>query len=158
MRRYFSRRLDSFRKAHHHSRIAMEYTAARGRELGMQRRNFLKFSLGTAALAALSSRASAQSAVKEIRIGYQKNGVLVITRQQAALEKHFATQGIEVKWVEFSSGPPMMEAMNVGSVDYGAVDDSPPVLPRPQARRSFMRQASRLPTVRASWSRRILDR
>jgi len=32
-----------------------------------------------------------------------------------------------VKWVEFSSGPPMMEAMNVGSVDYGAVGDSPPI-------------------------------
>jgi hypothetical protein len=32
-----------------------------------------------------------------------------------------------VKWVEFSSGPPMLEAINVGSVDFGAVGDSPPV-------------------------------
>jgi len=93
----------------------------------MQRRDFLKLSIGTAAAAAFASPAIAQGAVKEIRIGYQKNGVLVITRQQAALEKHFSQQGIEVKWVEFSSGPPMMEAMNVGSVDYGAVGDSPPV-------------------------------
>ncbi|MBW7971248.1 sulfonate ABC transporter substrate-binding protein [Bradyrhizobium sp. BR 10289] len=93
----------------------------------MQRRDFLKLSVGAAAAAAFAPRASAQGALKEIRIGYQKNGVLVITRQQAALEKHFSAQGIEVKWVEFSSGPPMMEAMNVGSVDYGAVGDSPPV-------------------------------
>ncbi|WP_409192146.1 sulfonate ABC transporter substrate-binding protein [Bradyrhizobium sp. RDM4] len=93
----------------------------------MQRRDFLKLSVGTAAAATFATRANAQAGVKEIRIGYQKNGVLVITRQQAALEKHFAPQGIEVKWVEFSSGPPMMEAMNVGSVDYGAVGDSPPV-------------------------------
>ncbi|WP_020508684.1 sulfonate ABC transporter substrate-binding protein [Bradyrhizobium sp. WSM2793] len=93
----------------------------------MQRRDFLKLSIGTAAAAAFASPAIAQGAVKEIRIGYQKNGVLVITRQQAALEKHFVPLGIEVKWVEFSSGPPMMEAMNVGSVDYGAVGDSPPV-------------------------------
>ncbi|WP_314960096.1 sulfonate ABC transporter substrate-binding protein [Bradyrhizobium cosmicum] len=93
----------------------------------MQRRDFLKLSVGTAAAAAFAPRANAQGTVKEIRIGYQKNGVLVITRQQAALEKHFAPLGIEVKWVEFSSGPPMMEAMNVGSVDYGAVGDSPPV-------------------------------
>lgn len=92
----------------------------------MQRRDFLKLSVGTAAAATFATRANAQAGV-EIRIGYQKNGVLVITRQQAALEKHFAPQGIEVKWVEFSSGPPMMEAMNVGSVDYGAVGDSPPV-------------------------------
>ena len=93
----------------------------------MKRREFLKLSLGTAAIAALSTRVRAEANVKEIRIGYQKNGVLVIARQQSTLEKHFAPQGIEVKWVEFSSGPPMMEAMNVGSIDYGAVGDSPPV-------------------------------
>jgi sulfonate transport system substrate-binding protein len=93
----------------------------------MKRREFLKFSLGTAAVVALSRETRAQADTKEVRIGYQKNGVLVIARQQAALEKHLAPQGIEVKWVEFSSGPPMLEAMNVGSVDYGAVGDSPPV-------------------------------
>jgi sulfonate transport system substrate-binding protein len=93
----------------------------------MKRREFLKFSLGTAAAVAMSQRASAQAGLKEIRIGYQKNGVLVIARQQATLEEHFAPQGIVVKWIEFSSGPPMMEAMNVGSVDYGAVGDSPPI-------------------------------
>src|ERR1700754_3216552 len=102
-------------------------TAARGPEFGMQRRDFLKLSVGTAAAAAFASRANAQGAVKEIRIGYQKTGVLVVTRQRATLEKNFAPQGIAVKWVEFSSGPPMMEAMNAGSIDYGAVGDSPPV-------------------------------
>lgn len=93
----------------------------------MRRRDFLKLSAGTIVAGAVSRRASAQASVKEIRIGYQKNGVLVIARQQAVLEQHFAAQGIGVKWVEFSSGPPMMEAMNVGAVDYGAVGDSPPV-------------------------------
>src|ERR1700688_4829443 len=96
-------------------------------EIVMKRREFLKLSIGTAAVAALSREARAQAGVKEIRIGYQKNGVLVIARQQATLEKHFASQGIAVKWVEFSSGPPMLEAMNVGSIDYGAVGDSPPI-------------------------------
>jgi sulfonate transport system substrate-binding protein len=93
----------------------------------MKRREFLKLSLGTAAVATLSQRARAQAEIKQIRIGYQKNGVLVIARQQATLERHFTPQGIDVKWVEFSSGPPMLEAMNVGSIDYGAVGDSPPV-------------------------------
>src|SRR5258707_6659287 len=32
-----------------------------------------------------------------------------------------------MKWIEFSSEPPMLEAMNVGSIDYGAVGDSPPI-------------------------------
>ncbi|MFB9268417.1 aliphatic sulfonate ABC transporter substrate-binding protein [Bradyrhizobium erythrophlei] len=94
----------------------------------MKRREFLKLSLGSAAVAALlSRRAGAEGGVKEIRIGYQKNGVLVVARQRAALEDHFKPLGVEVKWIEFSSGPPMMEAMNVGSVDYGAVGDSPPI-------------------------------
>jgi sulfonate transport system substrate-binding protein len=98
-----------------------------GLEIAMKRREFLKLSLATAAGAALSQRVHAQAGLKEIRIGYQKNGVLVIARQQATLEQHFAPEGIAVKWVEFSSGPPMLEAMNVGSIDYGAVGDSPPV-------------------------------
>jgi len=93
----------------------------------MKRRELLKFSLGAAAIAALSPEARGQAGVKEIRIGYQKNGVLVIARQRSALEDHFKPLGIGVKWVEFSSGPPMMEAINVGSIDYGAVGDSPPV-------------------------------
>jgi sulfonate transport system substrate-binding protein len=66
-------------------------------ETAMKRREFLKFSLGTAAVIALSREARAQADIKEIRIGYQKNGVLVIARRQATLEKHFAPQGIEVK-------------------------------------------------------------
>jgi sulfonate transport system substrate-binding protein len=98
-----------------------------GQETAMKRREFLKLSVATAAMAAWSRQVRAQTAVTEIRIGYQKNGVLVIARQQATLEKHFASQGIAVKWVEFSSGPPMLEAMNVGSIDYGAVGDSPPI-------------------------------
>jgi sulfonate transport system substrate-binding protein len=93
----------------------------------MKRRDFLKLSTGFAAASAMSSHSFAESGLREIRVGYQKNGVLVIARQRAALENHFRPQGIDVKWVEFSSGPPMMEAMNVGSIDYGAVGDSPPV-------------------------------
>jgi sulfonate transport system substrate-binding protein len=100
-------------------------------EIVMKRREFLKWSIGSAAVAVVSRSAGARddikASVKEIRIGYQKNGVLVITRQRAALEQHFAPQGIDVKWVEFSSGPPMLEAMSVGSIDYGAVGDMPPI-------------------------------
>ncbi len=97
----------------------------------MKRRGFLRWLVAscaiTAAVAPASLFAQGVSAPKEIRIGYQKNGVLVIARQQAALEKHFSGQGIQVKWVEFSSGPPMLEAMSAGSVDFGAVGDSPPI-------------------------------
>lgn len=95
----------------------------------MQRRQFLA-SAGLAALAVTSigsRRGYAQSAIKELRIGYQKSGVLVIARQRASLEKAFAPKSIAINWVEFSSGPPMLEAMNNGRVDVGAVGDSPPI-------------------------------
>jgi sulfonate transport system substrate-binding protein len=128
--RYFFQVLDSFIKRNHHPGIASSRTS-RARSSGvfckMKRREFLRLSFGSAAIAALASRARADVGVKEIRIGYQKNGVLVVARQQATLENHFKPQGIDVKWVEFSSGPPLMEAMNVGSIDYGAVGDTPPV-------------------------------
>ena len=97
----------------------------------MQRRQFLKLSLlgATAGLAGAGARAQTRDAtdLKELRVGYQKNGVLVIARQQAVLEKKNAPFGIDVKWVEFASGPPMLEAMNAGSVDIGQVGDTPPI-------------------------------
>jgi sulfonate transport system substrate-binding protein len=92
----------------------------------MKRREFLGLSIGGAA-AAMLPPVHAQTPVKEIRIGYQKTGVLVIARQQAVLEKEFADRQVAIKWVEFTSGPPMMEAMSTGSVDFGAVGDSPPI-------------------------------
>ena len=70
----------------------------------MKRREFLKLSLGAAAVASVSPVARAQTPLKEIRIGYQKTGVLVIARQQAVLEKRFAARQIGIKWIEFTSG------------------------------------------------------
>jgi sulfonate transport system substrate-binding protein len=93
----------------------------------MKRREFLKLSLGAAAVASLSPGVRAQASLKEIRIGYQKTGVLVIARQQAVLEKRFAGRQIGIKWIEFTSGPPLLEAMSIGSVDLGSVGDTPPI-------------------------------
>lgn len=65
---------------------------------------------------------------KEFRIGYQKSGVLVVARQQGTIEKRLKSLGVEtVKWVEFQYGPPLLEALGLGSVDLGAVGDTPPI-------------------------------
>jgi sulfonate transport system substrate-binding protein len=96
----------------------------------MKRREFLKMSLAGAAAGlpdAVSARSRNDVVPKELRVGYQKTGVLVITRQQGVLERRLGRLGIAVKWVEFTSGPPLLEAMNAGSVDLGAVGDSPPI-------------------------------
>jgi sulfonate transport system substrate-binding protein len=94
----------------------------------MHRRQFLELALLGSAGAFLLRHARAQAdAIRELRVGYQKNGVLVIARQQAILERVFAPQGISVKWTEFPSGPPMLEAINAGSIDIGQTGDMPPI-------------------------------
>jgi len=62
-------------------------------------------------------------AATRVRIGYQKNGAMVIVRQQRRLDP----LGLAAEWVEFSSGPPMLEALSAGAVDFGAVGDMPPI-------------------------------
>ena len=71
--------------------------------------------------------AHAQAPRRETRIGYQKTAIIVIARQQAILEKHFGAKQIAIKWIEFTSGPRLLEAMSTTSVDLGAVGDSPPI-------------------------------
>lgn len=84
-----------------------------------------------ACVAGIANPAQAQgtgsSAPKELRIGYQKYGTLVILKARGSLEKRLAGQGVNVKWTEFPFGPPLLEAINVGSIDVGTVGESPPV-------------------------------
>ncbi|NGO63899.1 aliphatic sulfonate ABC transporter substrate-binding protein [Rhizobium daejeonense] len=64
---------------------------------------------------------------KTIRIGWQKFGVLALAKQQGALEKRFADRGINIEWSEFTSGPPLLEALGAGSLDFGPTGDVPPL-------------------------------
>jgi sulfonate transport system substrate-binding protein len=72
-------------------------------------------------------RAQARDKPSEIRIGIQKGGFFPAVRQRHTLEDAFKPLGIEVKWIDFQFGPPLLEAINVGSVDFGYVGDSPPI-------------------------------
>jgi sulfonate transport system substrate-binding protein len=61
-------------------------------------------------------------------MGYQKaEPTQLAAKQNQDLEKRLAPLGWNVEWVEFQFGPPLLEAMRVGSVDLGAVGDTPPV-------------------------------
>jgi sulfonate transport system substrate-binding protein len=98
-----------------------------GQETAMKRREFLKLSLGTAAVAALSSSAGAEATPKEVRIGTQKGGFFPAVRQRRSVENALAPLGVDVKWIDFQFGPPLLEAINAGSVDFGYVGDAPPI-------------------------------
>lgn len=88
------------------------------------RRTLLKS--GAAAIAAATVPSFAQTGTRELRIGYQK-GFLSILKGRGALEKRLAPLGVSIKWTEFLSGPPQLEALNVGSIDFGDVGEAPPI-------------------------------
>ncbi len=92
----------------------------------MDRRHFLGASIASAAFA-IARPALAAEGPKQLRIGYQKNGVLLIAKQQKLFETRFADLGLDVRFVEFSSGPPLLEALNSGSIDFGTTGDAPPI-------------------------------
>ncbi len=78
----------------------------------------------------LSSFAGSRAeAAETLRIGYQKSSTLIaILKTNGELEKALAPLDIKVSWHEFSSGLPLLEAINIGSIDFGAdVADTVPV-------------------------------
>lgn len=81
----------------------------------------------SAIVAAPLARPAFAAQPKELRIGFQKSGVLLIAKAQRLLEKRLAEQDVAVKWIEFAFGPPLLEALNAGAIDYGAVGDAPPI-------------------------------
>lgn len=91
----------------------------------LNRRTFTALSAAT--LAALAAPRLARAQTKTLRIGWQKNGVLALAKSQGALEKRLADQGIEVTWSEFTSGPPLLEALGAGALDFGPTGDVPPL-------------------------------
>ncbi|WP_342363103.1 sulfonate ABC transporter substrate-binding protein [Terrarubrum flagellatum] len=94
----------------------------------MKRRSFILGGSISIGASLTRTRVTAQTiAPKELRIGFQKNGILLIAKQQGVLERRFKPLGIEIKWVEFQFGPPLLEALNVGSIDYGPTGDAPPI-------------------------------
>ena len=63
----------------------------------------------------------------KLTIGYQNNGLLLIAKQRGDLDRV-----AEVTWQPFASGPPLLEAMGVGGVDFGGAGDTPPVIAQSQ--------------------------
>jgi sulfonate transport system substrate-binding protein len=79
--------------------------------------------------ASASGSASAPSSTTNVSdvtltIGDQKGTGAEALLQAAGL---ISKLPFKVKWVDFTSGPPMVQAMGSGSVDIGGVGDAPPV-------------------------------
>lgn len=88
------------------------------------RRALLSAGLGLAAALRLRP---ARAAGAPVRVGYQKYGSLVLLKGRGALERALRPLGREVAWSEFPSGPPLMEALNAGAIDFGSAGEAPPI-------------------------------
>jgi len=95
----------------------------------LSRRRLLQASAALS-LTALNAPAFAQSPgdkkqPKQIRIAYQRGGILVIAQQQKVLEKYFEPRGVEIVWKVFPFSNPALEALNVGSMDFSSSGNTP---------------------------------
>jgi sulfonate transport system substrate-binding protein len=69
----------------------------------------------------------AQAEDNVLRIGYQKYGTLVILKEKGTLEAALQKLGFSVTWTEFPGGPQLLEALNVGAIDFGTTGEAPPI-------------------------------
>ncbi|TCU25786.1 sulfonate transport system substrate-binding protein [Rhizobium azibense] len=93
----------------------------------ISRRQTLGLIGAAAATAVLPAIRPARATATDFRIGWQKNGVLALAKRRGALESRLADRGITVSWSEFTSGPPLLEALGAGALDFGATGDVPPL-------------------------------
>lgn len=91
----------------------------------MQRRDLMWLAGLTAPGLCLSFQAHATE--RKLRIGIQKYGSLVVLKERGLLEKRLAPQGWTVAWTEFPGGPQLLEALNVGAIDFGTTGEAPPI-------------------------------
>ena len=83
--------------------------------------------LALAALIFASLTLAAHAEDRVVRIGYQKYGTLVLLKGRGNLEPRLKALGYRVQWSEFPSGPPLMEALNAGAIDFGSAGETPPI-------------------------------
>lgn len=97
--------------------------------------------------------APAMSATRAtLRIGYQKSSTLLtLIKQRGELEQALKKQGVTVSWHTFSSGLPLLEALNLGDVDISAdVADTVPIFAQAAgARLTYYARETPSPTAQA---------
>jgi sulfonate transport system substrate-binding protein len=92
--------------------------------------NFTRRTLGALTLGAIAVSLAAGTASAEdkvVRLGYQKYGNVILLKNKGTLEGKLASLGYEVEWSEFPSGPPLIEALNAGAIDFGHAGEAPPI-------------------------------
>lgn len=90
--------------------------------------------------------------LQTLRIGLQKSSTLTtVLRTRGTLEQLLTPLGVKVTWHEFTSGLPLLEALNLGNIDVSAdVADTVPVFAQAAgANLTFVAQESPSPSAQA---------
>ncbi|MCJ2037286.1 aliphatic sulfonate ABC transporter substrate-binding protein [Methylobacterium sp. J-068] len=117
----------------------------------IDRRHALRAAAGFGLLALFPGAGRAAEPGK-LRIGFQKSSTLIaLLKQDAVLEKALAPLAVTVSWHEFTSGLPIMEALNAGQIDVSAdVADTVPIFAQAaQARIAYVAQEAASPKAQA---------
>ncbi len=93
----------------------------------IDRRSTLKLFAAASALTLVPAAVRAQDTAKEFRIGWQKGGVFALAKSSGALDKRLESRGVKATWAEFTSGPPLLEALGANALDFGSTGDVPPL-------------------------------
>ncbi|MGY2047879.1 aliphatic sulfonate ABC transporter substrate-binding protein [Methylobacterium sp. JK268] len=105
-----------------------------------------------AALLLLAPLAAAAGEGRSLRLGYQRSSTLAaLLREDGSLEAALKPLGVGVSWHEFTSGLPIMEALNVGQIDVSAdVADTVPIFAQAaQARIAYVAEEAASPAAQA---------
>jgi len=116
--------------------------------------NRIRLAIGLIAAVVMASAnvAQAQNQADRIRIGYQKSSTLTaILKANGELEKALAPLGVSISWHEFTSGLPLLEAINTGNIDFGAdVADTVPLFAQAAgAKLAYIAEESASPSAQA---------
>lgn len=96
------------------------------------------------------SVAAASPKNQAVRIGYQKSSELAILKSRGDLEKRLNKEGYTVTWNLFQAGPPLLEALNTGNVDFGGTGELPPIFAQAAgAKLTYVASTDRNPETQA---------
>jgi sulfonate transport system substrate-binding protein len=99
-------------------------------------------------LDATQGASSGEEAIGEFRIGYQKGGPLSILKSSGALERRLAPLQVHVRWAEFPSGPPLLEALNAGALELGVAGNAATVFAQDATDSQLVYVADEVPNAR----------
>ncbi len=136
------------------------------------RRSSLKLltSLAAFASAAPLHTVLAQTSATTFRVGWQKGSNIALLRARGNLDARLKKENVAVRWIEFTAGPQMLEGLNVGSIDFACVGETPPVFaqaagadlvyvasepPAPKAEKILVRRDSPVKSFRELKGKRV---